>query len=113
MKKSELRGLIIETLRGMFNPPKQRYPFEYLVRENEGFDFSTKQTGFDPETGQMSWDVKYKTNLDSTYKEIDEAVERLAELLSQDKNKEAQELLTISRLLRNKFSRYRTKHEFK
>jgi hypothetical protein len=29
MKKSELRGLIRETIRGMCCPPKPRYPFKY------------------------------------------------------------------------------------
>ena len=29
MKKSELKKLIRETIRGMCCPPKQRHPFEY------------------------------------------------------------------------------------
>ena len=33
MKKSQLRGLIRETIRGMCCPPKQRYPFEYPPEE--------------------------------------------------------------------------------
>ena len=70
-------------------------------------DFSTKQTSVDPETGKISWDVDYKTDFDRTYKEIDEAVQRLQDLVAQEKDPEARELLIMAKNLRNKFSRYK------
>ena len=70
-------------------------------------DFTTKQTSVDPETGKISWDVDYKTDFDRTYKEIDEAVKRLQDLVAQEKDPEARELLMMAKNLRNKFSRYK------
>ena len=70
-------------------------------------DFTTKQTSVDPETGKISWDVDYKTDFDRTYKEIDEAVKRLQDLVAQEKDPEARELLIMAKNLRNKFSRYK------
>ena len=70
-------------------------------------DFTTKQTNVDPETGRISWDVDYKTDFDRTYKEIDEAVNRLQDLVAQEKDQEAKELLIMAKNLRNKFSRYK------
>ena len=70
-------------------------------------DFITKQTSVDPETGKISWDVDYKTDFDRTYKEIDEAVKRLQDLVAQEKDPEARELLMMAKNLRNKFSRYK------
>ena len=70
-------------------------------------DFTTKQTSVDPETGRISWDVDYKTDFDRTYKEIDEAVKRLQDLVAQEKDPEARELLMMAKNLRNKFSRYK------
>ena len=70
-------------------------------------DFTTKQTSVDPETGKISWDVDYKTDFDRTYKEIDEAVKRLQDLVAQEKDSEARELLIMAKNLRNKFSRYK------
>ena len=77
-----------------------------FIRLNEQ-DFTTKQTSIDPETGKISWDVDYKTDLDRTYKEIDEAVQRLQDLVAQEKDPEARELLMMAKNLRNKFSRYK------
>ena len=77
-----------------------------FIRLNEQ-DFTTKQTSIDPETGKISWDVDYKTDLDRTYKEIDEAVQRLQDLVAQEKDPEARELLIMAKNLRNKFSRYK------
>ena len=70
-------------------------------------DFTTKQTSVDPETGKISWDVDYKTDFNRTYKEIDEAVKRLQDLVAQEKDPEARELLMMAKNLRNKFSRYK------
>ena len=70
-------------------------------------DFTTKQTSVDPETGRISWDVDYKTDFDRTYKEIDEAVKRLQDLVAQEKDPEAKDLLMMAKNLRNKFSRYK------
>ena len=70
-------------------------------------DFTTKQTNVDPETGKISWDVDYKTDFNRTYKEIDEAVKRLQDLVAQEKDPEARELLMMAKNLRNKFSRYK------
>ena len=72
-------------------------------------DFTTKQTSVDPETGKISWDVDYKTDFDRTYKEIDEAVQRLQDLVAQEKDPEVRELLIMAKNLRNKFSRYKRK----
>jgi len=72
-------------------------------------DFTTKQTNIDPETGKISWDVDYKTDFNRTYKEIDEAVQRLQDLVAQEKDPEARELLMMAKNLRNKFSRYKRK----
>ena len=77
-----------------------------FIRLNEQ-DFTTKQTSVDPETGKISWDVDYKTDFDRTYKEIDEAVQRLQDLVAQEKDPEARELLIMAKNLRNKFSRYK------
>ena len=72
-------------------------------------DFTTKQTNIDPETGKISWDVDYKTDFNRTYKEIDEAVKRLQDLVAQERDPEAKELLIMDKNLRNKFSRYKRK----
>jgi len=78
-------------------------------RLTEDQDFITKQTGTNPETGQVSWDVDYKTDFDRTYREIDEAVKRLQDLVAQEKDPEARELLIMAKNLRNKFARYKRK----
>ncbi len=79
---------------------------ENIIQEdNKGY--STKLTNIDPLTSQRSWDVTYQTNLDKTYKEIDEIVNEIEKLVVQNKNDlDAKELLKLSKLLRNKFSRY-------
>ena len=78
-------------------------------RLTEDQDFITKQTGTNPETGQVSWDVDYKTDFNRTYREIDEAVKRLQDLVAQEKDPEARELLIMAKNLRNKFARYKNK----
>ena len=78
-------------------------------RLTEDLDFTTQQTGTNPETGQVSWDIEYKTDFDRTYKEIDEAVKRLQDLVAQEKDPEARELLILAKNLRNKFARYKRK----
>jgi len=80
-----------------------------FARLTEDLDFTTKQTGTNPTTGQVSWDVDYKTDFERTYKEIDEAVKRLQDLVAQEKDPEARELLVMAQNLRNKFSRYKRK----
>ena len=77
-----------------------------FIRLNEQ-DFTTKQTSVDPDTCKVSWDIEYKTDFDRTYKEIDEAVKRLQDLVAQEKDPEARELLMMAKNLRNKFSRYK------
>jgi hypothetical protein len=76
-------------------------------RLTEDQDFTTKQTGINPKTGQVSWDVDYTTDFNRTYKEIDEAVKRLQDLVAQEKDSEARELLMMAKNLRNKFARYK------
>ena len=78
-------------------------------RLTEDQDFTTKQTGINPKTGQVSWDVDYTTDFNRTYKEIDEAVKRLQDLVAQEKDSEARELLMMAKNLRNKFARYKRK----
>ena len=80
-----------------------------FIRLTEDSDFTTKQTGTNPETGQVSWDVDYTTDFDRTYREIDEAVKRLQELVAQERDPEAKELLMMAKNLRNKFARYKRK----
>ena len=70
-------------------------------------DFVSKQVDLNPVTGQITWDIEYKTDLERTYKEIDEAVKRLQDLVAQEKDPEARELLMMAKNLRNKFSRYK------
>lgn len=80
-----------------------------FIRLTEDSNFTTKQTGTNPVTGQVSWDVDYTTDFDSIYKDIDETVKRLRELVAQEKDTEAKELLMMAKNLRNKFSRYKRK----
>jgi len=82
-----------------------------LLHQKEDRDFTSKLIHTDSITGSRTWDIEYKTNLDKTYKEIDESVERLEDLVSQDINEDNQELLEIAKLLRNKFSRYKRKYQ--
>ena len=70
-------------------------------------DFVSKQVDLNPVTGQITWDIEYKTDLERTYKEIDEAVKRLQDLVSQEEDQEARKLLMMAKNLRNKFSRYK------
>tara|TARA_R110000744_G_scaffold116596_2_gene218131 strand:- start:882 stop:1163 length:282 start_codon:yes stop_codon:yes gene_type:complete len=73
-------------------------------------DHISHYKGQDPETGKHTWDIEYKTDLNSTYKEIDEAVKRLEELVSQrDNDTEANGLVVLARTLRNRFARYKNK----
>ena len=72
-------------------------------------DFVSKQVDLNPVTGQITWDIEYKTNLERTYKEIDEAVKRLQDLVSQEEDQEARKLLMMAKNLRNKFARYKNK----
>ena len=72
-------------------------------------DFVSKQVDLNPITGQITWDIEYKTNLERTYKEIDEAVKRLQDLVSQEEDQEARKLLMMAKNLRNKFARYKNK----
>jgi hypothetical protein len=86
----------------------------YNIKESslteERSDHISHYRGQDPETGKHTWDIEYKTDLDSTYKEIDEAVQRLEELVSQrDRGDEAAELLILAKRLRNRFARYKNK----
>ena len=72
-------------------------------------DFVSKQVDLNPVTGQITWDIEYKTDLERTYKEIDEAVKRLQDLVSQEEDQEAKKLLMMAKNLRNKFARYKNK----
>ena len=86
----------------------------YNIKEptltEERSDHISHYRGQDPKTGKHTWDIEYKTNLDTTYKEIDEAVDRLEELISQrDNDSKAVELLVLARTLRNRFARYKNK----
>ena len=72
-------------------------------------DFISKQVDLNPVTGQITWDIEYKTDLERTYKEIDEAVKRLQDLVSQEEDQEARKLLIMAKNLRNKFARYKNK----
>lgn len=72
-------------------------------------DFVSKQVDLNPVTGQITWDIEYKTDLERTYKEIDEAVKRLQDLVSQEEDQEARKLLMMAKNLRNKFARYKNK----
>ena len=72
-------------------------------------DFLSKQVDLNPVTGQITWDIEYKTDLERTYKEIDEAVKRLQDLVSQEEDQEARKLLIMAKNLRNKFARYKNK----
>ena len=72
-------------------------------------DFVSKQVDLDPITGQITWDIEYKTDLERTYQEIDEAVKRLQDLVSQEEDQEARKLLMMAKILRNKFARYKNK----
>ena len=72
-------------------------------------DFVSKQVDLNPITGQITWDIEYKTDLERTYKEIDEAVKRLQDLVSQEEDQEARKLLMMAKNLRNKFARYKNK----
>ena len=86
----------------------------YNIKEStligERSDHISHYRGQDPETGQHTWDIEYKTDLETTYKEIDEAVIRLEELISQrDNDSKAAELLVLARTLRNRFARYKNK----
>ena len=88
----------------------------YNIKESilieEKSDHISHFRGQDPETGKYTWDIEYKTDLDSTYKEIDEAVKRLEELVSQrDNDSEANGLLILARTLRNRFARYKNKRK--
>ncbi len=79
---------------------------ENIIQENNK-GYSTELTNIDPISGERTWDVTYQTNLDKTYKDIDQIVNRLEDLVRQNKNDlEVKELLKLSKLLRNKFSRY-------
>ena len=83
-----------------------RQLIENIIKE-EDKEFSTKLLSIDPITGERSWDVKYKTNLNTIYKDIDDIVNKIERLVVKNRNDlEAKELLKISKLLRNKFSRY-------
>ena len=83
-----------------------RQLIENIIKE-EDKGFSTKLTSIDPTTGERSWDIEYKTNLNTTYKDIDDIVNKIEKLVVKNRNDlEAKELLKISKLLRNKFSRY-------
>ena len=72
-------------------------------------DFVSKQVDLNPVTGQITWDIEYKTDLERTYQEIDEAVKRLQDLVSQEEDQEARKLLMMAKNLRNKFARYKNK----
>ena len=72
-------------------------------------DFISKQVDLNPVTGQITWDIEYKTDLERTYQEIDEAVKRLQDLVSQEEDQEARKLLMMAKNLRNKFARYKNK----
>ena len=84
----------------------------YNIKENiflKEQDFVSKQVDLDPITGQITWDIEYKTDLERTYKEIDEAVKRLQDLVSQEEDQEARKLLMMAKNLRNRFARYKNK----
>lgn len=82
----------------------------------EGEDFVSKQTGVDPETGAISWDIEYKPDLDSLKKEITNVIDRLEKLESKlgEKGLEkfslsAQSIKTLAKVLRRRFSILKTK----
>ncbi len=81
--------------------------FKKLIEDIVQKDYTTNITSYDPEAGKIEWDIKYEMNLNVTYQKIDEIVKKIEKLVSQNKyDLQAKELLKISRLLRNKFSRY-------
>lgn len=81
-----------------------------IIEQNNLKDYSTKLVNISPITGEKTWDITYQINLDKLYKEIDDIVNKIEKLIVQNKNDlQLKELLKLSKLLRNKFSRYKTK----
>lgn len=68
--------------------------------------FETQKTNVDPETGTVTWDVKYNFNIKDVYKDLNKAVSGLAKLI--ENNPDDSRLVALfqdAKNLRNRMSR--------
>lgn len=82
---------------------------ETLIKET---DHKSKITNIDPETGAVTWDIIYQSDLNTTYKAFQVLVKRLDDLYAEDaKDMKIKGFLDGVKNLKNKFSRYRKQIE--
>jgi len=56
---------------------KSMYSLKQLLEIGDYSAATTTQTGVDPETGKISWDVSYKPDFNRIFKKLDEVIENI------------------------------------
>lgn len=53
------------------------YSLKSLLEVGDYSAFTTKQTGIDPETGKISWDVEYYPDFSAIFKKLDDVIRNI------------------------------------
>lgn len=89
------------------NPLKEEI-YSIIDSLNEAEDFITKKVGEDPTS--TTWIVDYQPNLKRLYTDIDNVVQKLQKIQQRVQTPQSEELLKISKSLRNRFARLLKMH---
>lgn len=82
-----------------------------MLSLKEAEDFMSTQSDVDPETGTITWDIDYTPNLRDLYDDIDDVTSKIQKLKSNTSIPEVEELVKLSKSLRNRFSRLLKKYK--
>lgn len=82
-----------------------------MLSLKEAEDFMATQSDIDSETGTITWDIDYTPNLRDLYDDINDVTSKIQKLKSSNPIPEVEELVTLSKSLRNRFSRLLKKYK--
>lgn len=100
MKRSELKNIVKEILSEESYIDLSKAKIGSVRKEPSGI--TTKLTDIDPETGKLTWDVKYEVDPEILYGKLDDLVKYLSKA---EKGSELAQYRDIIKNLKNKTSR--------
>lgn len=76
------------------------------VRKKPKYDFKTQRAEEDPETGTISWNVKYNFSLEDIYKDLDGIIRKMKIAIKENPNDpRVRDIWTDAKNLRNRIQR--------
>jgi hypothetical protein len=76
------------------------------VRRKPEYDFETQQVDKDPETGSVTWNVRYDFSLEDIYKDLDGIIRKMKKAIKENPNDpRVRDLWVDAKNLRNRIKR--------